>query len=57
MPTSTFAGEDPRLFLEEHLGNHPNVAIHKDTFGGQAEAACQNDHRDDLRSVFAWMFD
>ena len=40
--------------VEEHLGNHHNVGIYQDTFGDQAEAACQNDHRDDVRSVFAW---
>ena len=42
--------------VEEHLGNHHNVAIYQKTFGGQAEAACQNDHRDDVRGVFAWAF-
>ncbi len=40
--------------VEEHLGNHHNVGIYQDTFGDQAEAACQNDHRHDVRSVFAW---
>ena len=40
--------------VEEHLGNHRNVGIYQNTFGEQAEAACQNDHRDDVRSVFAW---
>ena len=40
--------------VEEHLGNHHNVGIYQDTFGDQAEAACQSDHRDDVRSVFAW---
>ena len=42
--------------VEEHLGNDHNVAIYQKTFGGQAEAACQNDHRDDVRGVFAWAF-
>ena len=40
--------------VEEHLGNHRNVGIYQNTFGDQAEAACQNDHRHDVRSVFAW---
>ncbi|MCY3802439.1 MAG: hypothetical protein OXG46_12780 [Chloroflexi bacterium] len=40
--------------VEAHLGNHGNVGIYQRTFGDQAEAACQNDHRDDVRSVFAW---
>ena len=40
--------------VEGHLGNQGNVAIYRNTFGDQAEVACQNDHRDDVRSVFAW---
>ena len=40
--------------VEGHLGNQGNVGIYQNTFGDQAEAACQNDHRDDVRSVFAW---
>ena len=40
--------------VEGHLGNQGNVAIYQNTFGDQAEAACQNDHREDVRSVFAW---
>ncbi len=40
--------------VEGHLGNRGNVAIYQNTFGDQAEAACQNDHRNDVRSVFAW---
>ena len=40
--------------VEEHLGNPHNVGIYQNTFGDQAEAACQNDHRHDVRSVFAW---
>ena len=40
--------------VEGHLGNQGNVAIYQNTFGDQAEAACQNDHRNDVRSVFAW---
>ena len=42
--------------VEEHLGNFHNVGIYQNTFGDQAEAACQNDHRDDVRGVFAWAF-
>ena len=40
--------------VEGHLGNEGNVAIYQNTFGDQAEAVCQNDHLDDVRSVFAW---
>ena len=40
--------------VEGHLGNQDNVAIYQNTFGDLAEAACQNDHREDVRSVFAW---
>ena len=40
--------------VEAHLGNHSNVGIYQKTFGDQAEQACQNDHRNDVRSVFAW---
>ena len=40
--------------VEAHLGNDHNVGIYQKVFGDQAEQACQNDHRDDVRSVFAW---
>ena len=40
--------------VEAHLGNDHNVGIYQRTFGDQAEQACQDDHRDDVRSVFAW---
>ena len=43
--------------VEEHLGNDHNVGIYQNTFGDQAEAACQGDHRNDVRGVFAWAFD
>ena len=43
--------------VEEHLGNNHNVGIYQNTFGDQAEAACQNDHRNDVRGVFVWAFD
>ena len=40
--------------VEAHLGNTGNVGVYQRTFGDGAEAACQNDHRNDVRSVFAW---
>lgn len=40
--------------VEAHLGNDHNVGIYQRVFGSQAEQACQNDHRDDVRGVFAW---
>ena len=40
--------------VEAHLGNDGNVGIYQRVFGDAAETACQNDHRDDVRSVFAW---
>ena len=43
--------------VEAHLGNHGNVGIYQRTFDAGAEAACQTDHRDDVRAVFAWAFD
>ena len=42
--------------VENHLGNHGNVGIYQRTFGAQAETACRNDHRDDVRGVFGWAF-
>ena len=42
--------------VEAHLGNQNNVGIYQRVFGDQAEQACQNDHRDDVRGVFAWAF-
>ena len=39
---------------EGHLGNDGNVGIYQTTFGDQAEAACQNDHRDDVVVAFYW---
>ena len=42
--------------VENHLGNDNNVGIYQRVFGDQAEQACQNDHRDDVRGVFAWAF-
>ena len=38
--------------VEEHLGNPHNVGIYQNTFGD--EAACQNDHRNDVIAVFGW---
>ncbi len=40
--------------VEAHLGNDHNVGIYQKVFGNQAEQACRNDHRDDVRGVFAW---
>ena len=40
--------------VEAHLGNDGNVGIYQKVFGDQAEQACQNDHREYVRSVFAW---
>ena len=40
--------------VEEHLGNPHNVGIYQRTFGDQAEAACRNDHRNDVTAVFGW---
>ena len=42
--------------VENHLGNHSNVGIYQRTFGRQAETACRNDHREDVRGVFGWAF-
>ena len=42
--------------VEDHLGNDQNVGIYQQVFGDQAEAGCQNDHREDVRGVFAWAF-
>jgi cytochrome c553 len=43
--------------VENHLGNDGNVEIYQRTFGDQAETACRNDHREDVRGVFGWAFD
>ncbi len=42
--------------VENHLGNLGNVGIYQRTFGDQAETACRNDHREDVRGVFGWAF-
>ena len=42
--------------VENHLGNYGNVGIYQRTFGAQAETACRNDHREDVRGVFGWAF-
>ncbi len=39
---------------EAAAGNHQNVGIYQRAYGDQAEAHCQNDHRDDVRRTFAW---
>ena len=43
--------------IETQLGNHGNVGIYQRTFGDQAEAACQNDHRNDVQATFSWALD
>lgn len=43
--------------VENHLGNHRNVGIYQRVFGAEAESACRSDHRNDVRGVFAWVFD
>ncbi len=53
-PTTCVALND---IVEKHLGNDQNVGIYQRVFGDQAEEACQRDHRDDVRGVFAWAFD
>ncbi len=40
--------------VEAHLGNTQNVGIYQRVFGGQAEQACQRDHRSDVQGTFAW---
>ena len=32
------------------------VGIYQQAFGDQAEQACRNDHRDDVRNAFSWAF-
>ena len=43
--------------VEAHLGNDGNVGIYQRVFGDEAEPGCRNDHREDVRGVFAWAFD
>ena len=40
--------------VEAHLDHPGNVGIYQRTFGDQAEAACQNDHRAQVQASFAW---
>lgn len=40
--------------VEYRLGNHHNVGIYERVFGDQAEQACRNDHRNDVRRVSTW---
>ena len=42
--------------VEAHLGNDGNVGIYQRAFGEGAEAACRNDHRDDVQGTFGWVF-
>ena len=55
-PTACVALND---IVEAHLGNHGNVGIYQRTSSTRASPrlACQSDHRDDVRTVFAWAFD
>ena len=39
---------------EAAAGNHQNVGVYQRTYGDQAEAQCQSDHRDDVLRTFAW---
>ncbi len=43
--------------VEAHLGNHGNIGIYQAVFGDSAEQGCRNDHRADVRDLFAWAFD
>ena len=45
--------------VEAHLGNQGNVGIYQRTFGDAsvAETACQREHREDVRGLFAWAVD
>ena len=52
-PTTCVALND---IVEQHLGNDQNVGIYQRVFGERAEEGCQNDHREDVRGVFAWAF-
>ncbi len=49
--------EELNDIVERHLGNDGNVGIYQLVFGDLAEDACQNDHLEDVRGVFAWVFD
>ena len=49
-PTTCVALND---IVETHLGNDGNVGIYQRVFGDEAEVACQSDHVDDVRGVFA----
>ena len=42
--------------VDAHLSNAGNVGVYQQVFGDHAEPACRNDHRDDVRGVFAWAF-
>ncbi len=43
--------------VEGHVGNGHNVGIYQRVLGEDAEAICRDDHRNDVREVFAWAFD
>ena len=58
-----FAGGWPETCLEmnDMVEGSPRgsgaIGIYQRAFGDQAEHACRNDHRDDVRRAFAWAFD
>lgn len=39
--------------VQRHISN---IGIYERVFGDDAEVACRNDHRDDVRSAFRWAF-
>ncbi len=52
-PTTCVEANDA---FERYVGNEHNVGIYQRTFGDgpEAEQACQNDHREDIRAAFNW---
>ena len=40
--------------VERHLGNENIVGIYQRTFADYAESVCRIDHREDVKSAFAW---
>ncbi|MCY3802134.1 MAG: hypothetical protein OXG46_11215 [Chloroflexi bacterium] len=55
-PTTCVGANDA---FESWLGNDHNVGIYQRVFGygPEAEEACRNDHRNDVRGAFAWALD
>lgn len=52
-PTTCVEANDA---FEYTAGRHENVGIYQRAHGRDAEAACQGDHKDDIRYSFAWAF-